>query len=660
MHLRTLVAALLVLASAACDRPPGPGAVVSAADARERQRTALPSGATTFAQVEPAAVFPYADLQRWLAAAAPLLELPIEMDCLETLLPRVGTLTVWMPGPEATAPAVLASGVSAAELAPCLAAVMGLGQDPGAATPGPDGRFRFGEGQDAWLAFDEPTTGAAVAGPPDALEAWEAAATPFEPSPTLTRLSGLAEHGDLELWFPRPFELGDVGLEGVAVTLRRGARDRYELLVLTPTPAVAAFVAELPSRMGDVLRETETRMRGDLETTTSEQQPMTRLVLRTVAALRDAVAAAETSTDGPVARITLVLDPGAATPADVAVFAALLLMPRAAGAAVSVEDPGLPDTPTLRTLRADARALDPLVEAQWVRMFLAASFLLPPVEPRTVYVRGRDAAYTAEEYAALDEAAREGVEPRELDEAYYYTTRYGTPLAYARALEVADRFGFSDPTGRRILDFGYGGIGHLRLLATLGADVVGVEVDPVLRALYSFPGDTGPIPDAEHALGRIALVHGGWPADAAVREAVGGAFDLIVSKNVLKRGYVHPERPIEEGRGVDLGVDDAAFAVALFEALRPGGLVVIYNLSPAQAPEDQPFIPWADGRCPFDREALEAAGFEIPAYDEDDTETIRAFARALGWDRDPEDPMDVENDLFGRFTVLRRPPAPNP
>jgi len=47
--------------------------------------------------------------------------------------------------------------------------------------------------------------------------------------------------------------------------------------------------------------------------------------------------------------------------------------------------------------------------------------------------------------------------------------------------------------GKRILDFGYGTVGHLRLLASLGADMVGVEVDPLLRALYSAPGDQGAI-----------------------------------------------------------------------------------------------------------------------------------------------------------------------
>jgi hypothetical protein len=654
MHPRSLASALLlIVAVAACDRPPGTGAVSSADDVRGQQQLRLPAGAGTFAQLDPAVVFPYDDLRRWLEAAGPLLERPVRMECLEGLLERLGATTVWLTDSATPQPVLLAAGVLAAELAPCLAAVLGLADETGTVVPDPDGRFRFGEDADAWLVFDAPGLGAA-AGPPEALAAWEASTTPFEPSITQSRLRELVGPGELELWFPQPLHIGDATLTGAAVVVHRGARDRYEAVVLAESPAVAGFIAGLPLRLVEVLRQTEAQMRRDLETTTPEQQPATRQVLRTVAALRDAAAAAETSAVGSVARITLQLDPAVATPADLAVFTWLTLLPRVT-AVVEPDDPSLPDTPTLRTLRLEARALDELVEVQWVRMFLAASFLLPPVEPRTVYVRGREAAFTPDEFAALDESDREGLEPQELDEAYYYTTRYGTPLAYARALEVADRFGFHEPSGTRILDFGYGGIGHLRLLATLGAEAVGVEVDPLLRALYARPEDTGPIPSAEHPLGRLSLVHGAWPAEEAVRTAVGGGYDLILSKNVLKRGYIHPARPIEEGRGIDLGVDDAGFAAALYEALQPGGLVVIYNLSPAQAPDDQPYIPWADGRCPFDRAVLETAGFTVLAYDEDDTETIRAFARALGWDRDPEDPMDIGHDLFAHFTVLRRP-----
>jgi hypothetical protein len=82
---------------------------------------------------------------------------------------------------------------------------------------------------------------------------------------------------------------------------------------------------------------------------------------------------------------------------------------------------------------------------------------------------------------------------RELDEFFYYNTRYGSPLAYLRPIELLAAHGVKDLDGVHLMDFGYGTVGHLRLLATLGAEVVGVEVDPMLRALYSQPGDQGKV-----------------------------------------------------------------------------------------------------------------------------------------------------------------------
>ena len=108
----------------------------------------------------------------------------------------------------------------------------------------------------------------------------------------------------------------------------------------------------------------------------------------------------------------------------------------------------------------------------------------------------------------------------------------------------------------RYLDFGYGSVGHLRLLSSLGADVVGVEVDPLLRLLYGRPEDQGLIPGHAGApAGRLTLLHGQFPAGSAVKEAVGSGYDLVISKNVLKNGYIHPAEPVDPSRLVHLGVD---------------------------------------------------------------------------------------------------------
>src|SRR5690606_11718380 len=104
------------------------------------------------------------------------------------------------------------------------------------------------------------------------------------------------------------------------------------------------------------------------------------------------------------------------------------------------------------------------------------------VEPRTI---SRDDAghwYSAAEAAALPADEQAPLRSLPVDEERYYSTKYGSPLAYARALDVAAA---ADPAltslaGKRVLDYGYGTIGHLRLMASLGAHAVGVDVDSFL------------------------------------------------------------------------------------------------------------------------------------------------------------------------------------
>jgi SAM-dependent methyltransferase len=208
--------------------------------------------------------------------------------------------------------------------------------------------------------------------------------------------------------------------------------------------------------------------------------------------------------------------------------------------------------------------------------------------------------------------------------------------------------------GKRVLDFGYGTVGQLRLMASLGADAVGTEVQPVFRALYSEPGDQGAIKGRSGSDGKVTLVHGQWPAGEGVGEAVGGGFDLFTSKNTLKRGYIHPEREADPRTLVHLGVNDEAFVRAMFDVLKPGGYAIIYNLSPAPAPPDKPYIPWADGRCPFDRALLERIGFEVIAYDVDDCPAAYDYWFALGYE-DGKSREELARELFAHYTMLRRP-----
>lgn len=298
-------------------------------------------------------------------------------------------------------------------------------------------------------------------------------------------------------------------------------------------------------------------------------------------------------------------------------------------------------------IRADAEALAPDVTTGLGKAYLEAAKRLPAVEPRVLFFDSTRREYLTEETSAnLEGAEREKLKKLNVDETLYYNTRYGSPLAYSRPMELLGRTGVESLASKKVVDFGCGGLGPLRLMAAGGAHTVGVDVDPMLGALYSAPGDQG-----EFLGGRVALVLGRYPADPEVRGKVGGSIDLFLSKNTLKRGYVHPE----QGRAaIDLGMEDAAFLKILYENLKPGGSILIYNLGPAPAGPGEPYRAMADIRTPFAREAWEAAGFRVEAFDADDAAAARTMGAKLGWDQGPGK-MDLAKDLFATYTIVRRP-----
>lgn len=317
-----------------------------------------------------------------------------------------------------------------------------------------------------------------------------------------------------------------------------------------------------------------------------------------------------------------------------------------------------PDAAAHRTaveeLQAEAERVLALVECKGTQAYLAATRALPETAERVVlYDPKTREAVTAEEHGQLSAEEQARFQPTTYGREFYYSTRYGTPIAYARALDlIGKRTG--EPardslSGKRILDFGYGGIGHLRLLASLGCDAVGVDVDPLLHAYYRAE-DQGTIASLSGGpAGRLTLVHGHWPAEERVRGEVGGGYDLVLSKNVLKKGYVRPAQKVDPAMLVDLGVPPEQFLVEIARVLKPGGIFAIYNLCPA--PNKDRYLPWAYGESPFTKEEFAAAGFECLAFDVDDRAPAQELGWALKWD---EQGMDVENDLFAWYTIARR------
>ena len=310
-------------------------------------------------------------------------------------------------------------------------------------------------------------------------------------------------------------------------------------------------------------------------------------------------------------------------------------------------------TGVVRTLNEESRALGPLVRSASAAEFLAATRELPSRQARTIFQEpGSRTFYSQITAVALAADTRASLKPVELDETRYYYTRYGSPLAYVRAVDLLASFGVESLRGKRVLDFGYGTVGHLRLMATLGAHAVGVDVDSYLHALYSEPDDAGTV----HG-GSVRLLHGRYPAEAEVTAQVGGGYDVIVSKNTLKRGYINPVRPADKRLLIDLGVSNEVFLGTLFDALKPGGLLLVYNLSGAQASADKPYIPAADGHSPFTPPQFETAGFRVLAHDVNDDSFARAMGLALGWDRNNKGEVspDFDRSLFALYTVAQRP-----
>lgn len=306
-------------------------------------------------------------------------------------------------------------------------------------------------------------------------------------------------------------------------------------------------------------------------------------------------------------------------------------------------------------LSREADGVRPLVRTRWAAELVAAAPRLPPLLPRRLLRSADGGRYYGElEARALPDAARAALVPEPVDEEAYYYGEGTSPLFYARLLDILAESTVAGMPGRRFLLWRAESIAPVRLLAVSGANAVGMNPSPRLRALYGLPGDQGPVPlPGREVSGLVTLIPSDLQAGGSVA-GVGDGFDGIIVRNVLKRGYVHPTETVPPERAqhqLSLGGSDEEFVRTLHASLKSGGRLLIYNLCAPQRP-GQPYDPDADCRNPFAREAWQAAGFRVRDYDRSDTPSAREFGKALGWDAGPH-AVNLD-ELSATYSLLER------
>jgi hypothetical protein len=89
-------------------------------------------------------------------------------------------------------------------------------------------------------------------------------------------------------------------------------------------------------------------------------------------------------------------------------------------------------------MKRDAVAMDSIVKADLAKAFLAATSKLAEPEARTVYRnREKGVALSKRAYEAMGAEEKASFTAREYPTAFYYETGYGSPLVYARVLDLA-------------------------------------------------------------------------------------------------------------------------------------------------------------------------------------------------------------------------------
>lgn len=289
-------------------------------------------------------------------------------------------------------------------------------------------------------------------------------------------------------------------------------------------------------------------------------------------------------------------------------------------------------------LSEEARRLASLSTNKLSEDFLRQVSRLPAMVymPEIYYNKAEKRAINAEDY---DDKKDDGFERLNLSAQYYYYTRYGSPLAFMLPLEILGHH-LHDRNDLNLIDYGFGTIGHLKLLTMAGHRVRGIDVDPIMEVLYK--KEVERIPGLDMSIGV-------FPRDSSMKLPE-GSLDVFVSKNTLKKGYVAPDIEVDARFMIDLGGTREQYLARVHQLLKRGGHFLIYNLHGQRSEDAATYKPWTDGRSPFTRAQLQQAGFEVLAFDKDDTDKARQVAVALGWAAQ----MNLEKDLFATYTLLKK------
>jgi hypothetical protein len=300
----------------------------------------------------------------------------------------------------------------------------------------------------------------------------------------------------------------------------------------------------------------------------------------------------------------------------------------------------------VKALKAEAAALKTMFASSAANDFLASVESLANIATRKVYVNEADQKWIgSSEYDALPRASRGAYKSSEYDEDAYYVGQYRSPLAYARALDVASLHGVASISGLRILDVNYGAVAAPRLMAASGANVVATDTQPLLATLYSQPTDAGSVSGIGSRRGTLSLVSGAYPSDISARARVGTGYDLIVVVDIPRRGGI-------DSKHAKLALDPKASSLdhlrAFADALKPNGLLVVYRMNDDAIRGSKRVA--TTKKAVFAIDEMQEAGFKLLAFEQNDDAAVRQMAQLLRWDQ----ALAGDREFAATYTVARR------